>query len=281
MKKVLSLLALFIFTFNAANAAIRVTPGYVEIDANKTKKDYVSGSFTVSGGKDEVVRFKVYPVFFEYDKKGSFVELEDKGQKNSLMGKIKFYPTEFTCKNGLEQKVRFTVTGVKSLPAGESRLVLFLEDTNTKEVVIKNANGKIGGKLVLKTRVGVPIYVDKGIYSKKGTLDAVAFKKIGEDYIVDYKVSSTGNSKIRYNGFCYVSQNNNLVDKFEVYGSTVGGGTSLEKSQKLEIPKNSLKEGEDYKIKFVLNYKDEKDNEKTLKKELIYTPQKTTQNSPI
>ena len=41
MKKVLlSAFALFIFTFNAANAAIKVTPSYVEIDANKTKKDY-------------------------------------------------------------------------------------------------------------------------------------------------------------------------------------------------------------------------------------------------
>lgn len=275
MKKILFLLFLFLFTLNTANAAIRVSPNYIELDANATKKDFVSGSFTVSGGKDEIVRFKVYPKFFERGIKGTFMELEDKGQKNSLMGKIKFYPSEFTCKNGIEQKVRFTITGTKSLPSGDSRLVLFLEDINTKEIVIKNATGGAGGKIIVKTRIGIPIYVDKGMYSKKGTLDSVAFKKNGEEYECDYKVSSTGNSRIRYNGFCYISQGGNLVNKFEVFGSTVEAGSSLEKNQKLDIPKDLLKEGEDYKMKFVVTYKDEKKHEKILKKELIYTPQKS------
>lgn len=281
MKKILFLLLLFVFTLNAANAAIRVSPSDIEIDANDTKKDFVSGSFTVSGGKDEVVRFKVYPVFFERDHKGSFIELEDKGQKNSLVGKIKFYPTEFTCRNGVEQKVRFTITGIKSLPTGDSRLVLFLEDTNTKEIIIKKANGDIGGKLILKTRVGVQVYVKKGLYSKKGNLDAVAFKKVGEDYQCEYKVSSIGNSRIKYNGFGYISQGGNLINKFEVSGTGIDGGKSLEKTQKLDIPKGLLKEGEDYKVKFVLTYRDGNNHEKILKKELIYTPEKASSNSKI
>lgn len=278
MKRILLLLVLFVLSLNSANAAIRVSPSYIELDANKTKKDYVSGSFTVSGGKDETVRFKVYPVFFERDNKGNFIELEDKGQKKSLVGKIKFYPSEFTCKNGVEQKVRFTITGVKSLPNGDSRLVLFLEDVNTKEIVIRNAAGGAGGKIILKTRVGISIYVDKGLYNKKGVLDSVAFKKDGDDYLCNYKLSSTGNSRIRYNGLCYISQNGQLIDKFEVTGATVEAGGSLEKIQKLDIPKDLIKDGQDYKIKFVLTYKDENEHEKILKKELIYTPEKTMES---
>lgn len=282
MKKILFLLTLtlliFIFSFNSANAAIRVSPTYIELDANKTKKDYVSGSFTVSGGKDETVRFKVYPVFFERDNKGNFIELEDRGQKKSLVEKIKFYPSEFTCKNGIEQKVRFTITGIKSLPNGDSRLVLFLEDVNTKEIVIKNAAGGAGGKIILKTRVGISIYVDKGLYSKKGTLDSVVFKKDGDDYMCNYKLTSTGNSRIRYNGLCYISQNGQLINKLEVTGATVEAGNSLEKTQKLDIPKGILKDGQDYKMKFVLTYKDENEHEKTLRKELIYTHEKTIQS---
>lgn len=277
MKKLLILLALFVFSVNAAAAAIRVSPSYIELDANKTKKNYITGSFSISGGKDETVRFKVYPVFFEYDTKGHFIELEDKNQLNSLMGKIKFYPMEFTCKNGLTQKIRFTVTDLKTLPTGESRLILFLEDVDTKEIVIKKANGQAGGKIIVKTRVGVPIYLDKGNYVKRGTLDTVVLKKTGDDYSCEYKVSSTGNSKIRYNGYGYLSQGDKLIKQFDIHGATVEGGTFLEKIQQLDIPKDELKEGQEYKIKFVLTYKDEHDREKILKKEIIFIPNKSNE----
>lgn len=272
MKKLFMLLVLLIFTINTADAAIRISPSYIELNANKTKKDYVTGSFSVAGGKDEMVRFKIYPVFFERDSKGTFVELPDKGQRDSLMGKIKFYPTEFTCQNGLEQKIRFTITDLKSLQSGESRLMLFLEDAKVKEIVIRNASGGPGGKILLKTRVGVPIYVNKGIYAKKGTLDAVALKKEGEDYTCEYKVSSNGNSQIRYNGLVYISKGDNLVKKADITGTFIDGGKFVQKVQKLNIPKDSIQEGQEYKVKFIVKYRDEHDKEKILKKEFMYKP---------
>lgn len=274
MKKLVTLLFTLLFAVNIANAAIKISPSYVELDANKTRKDYITGSFTVTGGKDETIRFKAYPVFFEYDTKGRFVELEDKQQANSLMGRIKFFPTEFTCQNGLEQKVRFTLTNLKTLPQGESRLVLFLEDVDTKEVLIKKADGGIGGKIIVKTRVGVPIYLDKGQYTKRGTLDAVAFKQVGDSYACEYKVSSTGNSKIRYTGYGCLSQGDKLIKQFDVHGSTVEGGMFLEKLQTLDIPKDELIPGQEYNVKFVLTYKDEKQNQKILKKEMTFIPDK-------
>lgn len=275
MKNFLILLILFLFSTISADAAIKISPAYIELDANKSNKDYITGSFSVSGAKDETIRFKVYPVFFSHDTKGYFTEVEDSGQKNSLMGKIKFYPQEFTCKDGLEQKVRFTITDLKSLPNGDSRVLLFLEDVNTREISIKRADGSVGGSITVKTRVGVPIYVDKGLYSKKGTLDAVAFKQKGEDFSCEYKVSSIGNSKIRYSGFAYLSQGKELIQKFEIFGRQIQAGNFLETAQKLDIPKDKLKLGEPYKVKFVLTYKDEKNREKVLKKEFLFTPEKT------
>lgn len=273
MKKVLILFVGLILNINIANAAIRVSPGNIELDANKTKRDYITGSFNVTGGKDETVRFKVYPIFFEHDSKGNFIELDDKGQKNSLIDKIKFYPTEFSCKDGVTQKVRFTITDLKSLPQGESKLMLFLEDVNTKELALKRADGSIAGKIVVKTRVGVPIYVDKGNYVKRGNLDYVAMKKVGEDYACEYKIASTGNSKIRYTGYGYLSQDGALIDKFEIYGTAVGGGKTLERIQKIDLSKEKLESGKEYKIKFVLTYKDENQREKIMKKEFSFTPE--------
>lgn len=275
MKRVLSkglVLMALLFATSAANAAIRISPGSVELDANKTKKDYVTGSFVVAGAKDETIRFKAYPEFFEYDSKGRYVELPDKGQPRSLIGKLNFYPMEFTCKGGLEQKVRFTVKDIKNLPEGESRLVLFLEDVDTKEVLLGKAENGIGGKIIVKTRVGVPIYLNKGKYVKKGTLDSLVLKQVGDEFKCEYKVSSLGNSRVRYSGYAYVSQGDKLIKKCEVSGSSIEGGKFLETAQKLDIPKDKLTAGQEYKVKFVLTYKDEKQNSKVLKKEITFIP---------
>ena len=274
MKKLFFLIAIIFCNAQSSFCAIRVSPAYLELDANTTSKDYLTSSFSVSGGKDESVRFKVYPEFFEFDTKGRYVPLGDKGQPNSLMGKVKFYPSEFTCTNGVSQKVRLTVTGLKSLPDGESRLVLFLEDVDTKEVALKKANGKYGGKIIVKTRVGVPIYVDRGNYVKKASFDSANFKKLDDIYACEFKVSSLGNSKVRYSGFGYISQGDKLIMKFEVPGSSVEGGKFVERIQQLDFPKNILQENQEYNVKFVLTYKDEKQREKVMKKELTFIPEK-------
>lgn len=280
MKKfILYILIIFLFCINSANAAIKVSPSYIELDGNTTKKDYITGAFTVTGGKDETVRFKIYPVFFKYDTKGRFVELEDKGQLNSLMGKIKFYPTEFTCANGESQKIRFTITNLKTLPSGESKVMLFLEDTHTREIVLKRANGTIGGSIAIKTRVGVPIFLDKGNYVKKASFDTLQIKNNNGIYECDYKLSSGGNSKIRYNGIGYLTQNNKLIKQFQVNGNAVYGGSYLEQIQPIILDKETLLDDtSEYKVKFVLTYKDENNREKILKKEVKFKPSELGKN---
>lgn len=273
MRKVFFILICLLFLgFNSANAAIKVSPSYVELDGNTTKKDYITGSFTVTGGKDETVRFKVYPVFFKYDTKGHFVELEDKGQKNSLMDKIKFYPTEFTCANGEGQKVRFTITDLKTLPGGESKVMLFLEDTNTKEVVLRRANGSIGGAIEIKTRVGVPIFLDKGLYTKRADIDYMQIKKVNNEYSCAYKLVSLGNSKIRYNGVGYLTQGDKLIKQFQINGNAVYVGSYLEQIQPIVLDNETLNDNSEYKVKFVLTYKDEHNKEKILKKVVTFKP---------
>ncbi len=100
MRKIFLFILILFFSFVEAKAAIKISPSTIELNANTTKKDYISTAFNVSGGVNETIRFKLYPVFFKYDEKGRFIELKDMGQKDSLMGKIKFYPMEFTCQNG-------------------------------------------------------------------------------------------------------------------------------------------------------------------------------------
>ena len=261
------------FSLVEANAAIKISPSTIELNANTTKKDYISTAFNVSGGINETIRFKLYPVFFKYDEKGRFIELKDTGQKDSLMGKIKFYPMEFTCQNGQPQKVRLTITGLKELQNGESRLMLFLEDVNTKEVLLSKLNGNIGGKILVKTRVGVPIYVDKGNFTKKAQFLTLNANENNGILNCAYKISSNGTSKVRYTGYGYITDdNNNLIKKFKVISSNVPGGTGsyIEKEQKVDLKDCVLTNGKNYNLKFVLTYKDEQDKEKILKRETSF-----------
>ncbi len=282
MRKIFLFILILFFSFVEAKAAIKISPSTIELNANTTKKDYISTAFNVSGGINETIRFKLYPVFFKYDEKGRFIELKDMGQKDSLMGKIKFYPMEFTCQNGQPQKVRLTVTGLKELQDGEARLMLFLEDVNTKEVLLNKLNGNIGGKILVKTRVGVPVYVDKGNFTKKAQLLTLNASENNGILNCAYKISSNGTSKVRYNGWGYITDdNNNLIKKFKVISSNVPGGTNsyLEKEQKVDLKDCVFNSGKSYNLKFVLTYKDENDKEKILKKETNFNITKNIKNN--
>lgn len=73
-------------------------------------------------------------------------------------------------------------------------------------------------------------------------------------------------------------QGNNLINQYDLHGFTVESGKYVETSQTLDIAKDQLKPDEEYKIKFVLRYDDEKQHQKTLKKELTFIPNKIPPN---
>ena len=282
MKKLCLLILMLFFSLIEVKAAIKIAPSTIEINAKTTNKDYISTAFNVSGGINETIRFKLYPVFFKYDEKGRFIELKDNGQKESLMGKIKFYPMEFTCQNGQPQKVRLTITGLKTLQNGESRLMLFLEDVNTKEVLLSKLNGNIGGKILVKTRVGVPIYVNKGNFTKKAQILTLNANENNGILNCTYKISSNGTSKVRYNGWGYITDNNNnLLKKFKVISSNIPGGIGsyLEKEQKIDLKDCNLNNDKNYNLKLVLTYMDENNKEKILKKETSFNILKSNMNN--
>ncbi len=137
--------------------------------------------FTVQGGEDETIRFKVYPEYFKITSKGAMDMLEKMPAEDSLINNIKFVPSEFTLQNGRIQKVRLTVSDFDKLPDGESRLVLFLEDVAAKEVILPYQNKDVTTKLLVKTRVGIPVYLDKGHVIKKGEIELFKAEQQGEN----------------------------------------------------------------------------------------------------
>lgn len=269
--KLFFIFAALLSGLTSADAALKVTPTVVELDANKARGNYLTTSFTVEGGKSETIRFKVYPEFFEITEDGKMNSIPKTDALNSLMTHARFVPNEFTLTNGVPQKVRLTLANLDKLPDGESRMVLFLEDVVAKEVILPYSQKDVTTKLVVKTRVGIPIYVDKGKFVKCGRFDDLQVQKVEDNLVYKLKLSSTGNSKVRYHGRAQIIKGRELISEFNVSSNTIKSMGNLYNSDVLPI--SDIKECGDYTLRVILNYKDEKGRPKNMVKETIFTVQ--------
>ena len=268
MKKYLLILCLLIFSILKTEAAIKVTPTIIEMDTKNAKSNYVTSSFNVQGGDNETIRFKIYPEYFTISPDGKMQMLGKTEAKDSLINNIKFVPSEFTLQNGRPQKVRLTITDFNKLPDGESRLVLFLEDVKPKEVILPNNYKNVSTKLLVKTRVGIPVYLDKGNITRKGDIQELNTEINENNLICTMKISSSGNSKIRYNGKAQIIKNKNLIDEFQIQKHVIGSNNFLMAQEK--FPLNKIEENGEYKIRIILQYKDENQKNKNLIKESTF-----------
>lgn len=261
------LLTVFIFQLNPSFAAIKVTPTLIELDANNAKGDYLTTSFMVQAENDETIRFKLYPEYFTITDEGKMNSIVDSKNKDNLVPHVRFVPNEFTLKNGSKQLVRVTFTDLKNLPEGESRMVMFIEDVKAKEIMLPNKTQNINTRLIVKTRLGIPFYADKGRYVKAGSFNNLEVMQNEKNLVYKIDLSSKGNSKIRYTGKGQIIQNGNLVGEFRLNGNTVRGGGIF--SETKALPEN-LKEG-NYTLRVILTYKNEKGENKNLIKETPFT----------
>lgn len=175
MKKILLLLVLITMFFSQrAESALKVTPTLLELNANETRGNYLTASFDVQGDANETIRFKIYPSYFKISPQGTMDIIEENtSESDNLIKNVRFVPNEFTLQNGNKQKVRLTITDLKNLPDGESRMVLFLEDVAAKELMLPSGMKDVTTKLIVKTRVGIPIYLDKGKFVKCAQIENI------------------------------------------------------------------------------------------------------------
>lgn len=246
-------------------ASITVSPTKIELNANKIRNNYATTAIEVKGDATQPMRFKAYAGYFKITDQSS-MNMSAKSDEYDISKKIRFVPSEFTIPPGKSQKVRVNVANIKNLPDGESRAILYIEDINTKEVNIPNTSG-IGAQLILKTRVGIPIYVDKGKFVKKADVETFEIVKKKDGLYTKAKIVSTGNSKIRYSGKYQIVQDKKLIDEYVINGKVVGNNNHYIAEQKIKTEK--IKGAGEYTIRMVMNYEDENGSKKNIKKETI------------
>lgn len=257
------ILLIFLLQITPAFATVKVMPTLIELNANKSRGNYLTTSFSVQADKNETVRFKLYPEYFTITDEGKMDAKPVSNNADNLISHARFVPNEFTLKNGVPQIVRVTFTDLKKLPDGESRMVMFIEDVAAKEIMLPNANKNLNTRLIVKTRLGIPIYIDKGRVIKVGSFDDLKIEKNNNNLVYKMNLSAKGNSKVRYHGKAQIIKDNQLIKEFPVNSNTIrANGIFTETGL---IPEN-LQEG-DYIFKVILIYKNEKGENKNLIKE--------------
>lgn len=271
MKKFLVLLLLtLIILGQKANAALKVTPTLIELNANETRGNYLTSSFDVQGDANETIRFKIYPAYFKISPQGTMDIIEENiSAADNLIKNVRFVPNEFTLQNGNKQKVRLTITDLKNLPDGESRMVLFLEDVAAKELMLPSGMKDVSTKLIVKTRVGIPIYLDKGKFVKCAQIENIDLKKQDKELQLALKLSSSGNSKVRYTGKVQIIKDKELIGEYKIKNHVIGSNNTLSTLE--GIPLRDIKENGNYTLRLVIQYSDEKGRLKSLIKENQFT----------
>lgn len=262
-KKILGL-ALSMLIAAPAFASIAVSPMRVEINANKVRNNYVTTALEVRGDAKVPVRFKATAGYFDIDDKGEAVMPETSTSPYDLSKKIRFVPAEFNVQPGKTQKLRINVANLKSLPDGESRAMLFIEDINPKEYNIPTGREGIGAQLIVKTRMGIPVYIDKGKFTKTAKIESCEFLQAKGNLNLNTKISSIGSSRVRYTAKVQFAQGKKLIAEKDIRGGLIPGGKTFTKNETIDI--KDIPTGE-YTAKLIISYLDENDKRKNIKSE--------------
>jgi hypothetical protein len=258
---------MFLFIEFPVIASVKISPEKFDITVKPGKK-FINGSFTIEISGQESVRYRVYSDYFEISDKGTIVNDIKSFPKNSIVDKIRFNPKEITVAPNIPQKIRFTIINLEQLPDGESRGVIFLEDTKTKVQTFLDKTNNVAANINLVTRIAVPIYVDNGKFLKSMEIQDFSVKQDSKDSIYQLSLKSLGNSKVRVCGKIQVIKDKKLVDEINIENRPVQGGAVGLISGK--IPTENLQKNTDYILRANLTYLDENSKEKHVIKEINF-----------
>lgn len=261
--------AVFIFRTRPAQAILRISPERFEFKVDQNNKNkFINDSITVQVDGNEPVRLKVYAEIFDLSEAGALILNSKNIVNNQLKENIRFNPTEFIVQPGESQKIRFTVMNLQNFNIGESRVAIFLEDVNSKTQTLQNINTGAQAKINVKTRIAIPIYVDKGQVQKSGEITNFIVKNSENKLQYELSIKSTGNSKIRISGICQIIKDKNLIQEFPVESHPIQAGTIGK--FKGDLPVYKLDSNTEYKLKINIFYKDQNNKNKNLTKEINF-----------
>lgn len=263
MKKKILGIILGLFMMSQVQATISVAPTRLEINADKQRANYITTALDVRGDSKKPMRFKAYTEYFTIDEKGEMVMIEKSDDQYNIAKKIKFVPSEFTVQPGKNQKLRVNIAGLNQLQKGEHRAVIYLEDVNPKEYNVDTGRPNIGAQLIVKTRMGIPVYIDKGV-TRKGEIEEFTLNQTKDGFTADMKILSTGNTRIRYNAKIQIIKDNDLIEEVSLPSNVIGQNSFIKKQENFKL--NKTPSGV-YTARLVISFTDQNNKKQVIKKE--------------
>ncbi len=164
---------------SAAKAQINVSPMIIETQENRGQSQ---GVINIINNGNEPFRARIYTQPFTYERDTGFKTVES--IPNDLSPYLQFSPREVDIKPGESRRIRLLSRLAPNLPDGEYRTVVFTEEL--KELPPGGKNNQI----LIKTRIGVTMYVRKGNLSPK--LEVVSASLEQKNSQVQILVRNTG-----------------------------------------------------------------------------------------
>ncbi len=138
------------------------------VTISEARGGQAKGSIILSNNGKEPLRMRVYAEDFTYDLKKGFVSMGK--HERSAVPYLQFSPRELVIPPGVTRSVRVSTTLLPSLPNGEYRAVIFLEDLKERTVKSDNTNA-----VIIKSRVASVFYISKGTNSSDLQLNTAAW----------------------------------------------------------------------------------------------------------
>jgi P pilus assembly chaperone PapD len=160
VKKICLILSLGVFNAISIIAPVKAEQYNVApmVTISTAKSGQAKGSINVTNSGKEPLRMRVYAEDFTYDRKQGFTSTGNHAK--SAVPYLQFSPRELVIPPGVTRNVRVGTTLLPSLPDGEYRAVLFVEDLKERDV---KANA--GNAVIINTRIASVFYVSKGTTS--------------------------------------------------------------------------------------------------------------------
>lgn len=263
MKKILSTILALMLTVPAF-ASLAVSPTKIDINATKIKTNYTTTAIEIKGDSKLPMRYRVYTGYFKVNEKGELVMLEKSNEKQDMSRRLRYIPSEFTVAQGKSQLLRLNIPNLNTLPDGESRAMVYIEDVNVKEMNYDIGSG-VGAQLIVKTRVGIPVYIDHGQAVRTAEFEYAKITKEKDGYYLTMKVKDSGNSKVRCKGVVQISQGKKLFSETKTDDFVVAAGSY--NTIKTKINTDKLEHG-NYNARVVVTYKDINEKIKSIKQEM-------------
>ena len=136
-----------------------------------------------------------------------------------------------------------------------------------KEIKLSDNNKNTSSINIVKTYFRVPIHINKRKFAKICNFDDLKIERDNKNLAYVMHLSSGDNSKVRYRAKGQLIKNKKLVKEFNMNSNTIKANGFFE--ERKYLPSN-LKEG-DYTFRVILTYKNEKNENKSIIKEVNFS----------